>query len=331
MFYRMFPGGKEGRLMKKITNTAGAFIIPFRGTGLIRELDWLDSALKSIESQTDDNWIVFVIDDKTLCEKSVYFLAEKEKQFSGKLKLLRMCENKGPGVARNIGIAEAAKYGCPIVMYLDADDVAHPRRLEVVRDLIIRRNVADVLYSTFEIIDEYGERVPENSVTPSILEILETHSASPPEGKDFWIQMAVETGYVNLTSSTSVRTEIALGNPFPEERISEDFYTWMTYSASGAVYGYTPEVPSKYRIPQACSGSTSREREGGIGNFNREKCRIDIEGFEKSAEIALNHGTISRRELSEIRRKFLLRRAKSMELDGEYDLAEKLRFDAVLS
>ena len=65
----------------------------------------------------------------------------------------------------------------------------------------------------------------------SLLEILESHEENPIEGNDTWIKMGTETGYIHATSSTAVRAKFAYQRPFPNERASEDFHTWMRMSA----------------------------------------------------------------------------------------------------
>jgi hypothetical protein len=93
---------------------------------------------------------------------------------------------------------------------------AHPRRLEVTKDLFLENPQIGVVYSTFEIIDEKNNLTPIERITTSILEILESHT-HPLEGKDVWIKMGTETGYTNLTSSTAVRVKF-VSMSFPKRR-----------------------------------------------------------------------------------------------------------------
>ena len=94
---------------------------------------------------------------------------------------------------------------------------AHPRRLEVTKDLFLENPQIGVVYSTFEIIDEKNNLTPIERITTSILEILESHT-HPLEGKDVWIKMGTETGYTNLTSSTACPCKICISMSFPKRR-----------------------------------------------------------------------------------------------------------------
>lgn len=118
------------------------------------------------------------------------------------------------------------------------------------------------MYSTFKVIDEYGIKAEKDQILPSILEIIQQHSDNPPQGKSVWRKIAIETGYVNWTSVTSVRTELAYMYPFTNERVSEDFYTWLIYSASEWEFEYTGEIIVKYRIPRNTGSRTCDKLDG---------------------------------------------------------------------
>ena len=143
--------------------------------------------------------------------------------------------------------------------------------MEVTKQILSRNPNVDVVYSTFQVIDEHGSLVEKDNLSPSIKEILDSHDIDPLEGEDVWIDMVTKTGYTNLTSSTSVRTNLALQYPFPNERVSEDYYSWIMYSAGGGYYHYTPLIPCSYRIPQN-SASRTRAR---IDNYYNLKANVD--------------------------------------------------------
>lgn len=160
------------------------------------------------------------------------------------------------------------------------------------RDLKLQKKIflsdphTDLIYSTFKVIDENNKLVPIENIPSATLEILESHRQNPLEGEDVWIKMGTETGYTNLTSSTSVRIEFAYYCPFPNEQASEDYHTWMRMSALGARFRYIDSIPSKYRIPIYMENQNSRMRMG-LNKFNQTKVRVDTEGFSKAIEIAV--------------------------------------------
>ena len=214
---------------------------------------------------------------------------------------------------------EAALY----VLFNDADDVSHPKRLEVVKSIFSENPKVDVVYSTFEVIDENNRRTPRNRISSPILEILESHEENPIEGSNIWIKMGIDTGYTNATSSTAVRAKFAYQCPFPNERASEDFHSWMRMSAFGADFKYTPLIPTKYRVLSFMKYQASRTRLGP-SSFNKIKTRVDCDGFSKAIEIALVRNIIRPEEIPMLKAKFYKRLAKSMEREKENKLAGEL-------
>ncbi len=308
--------------MKKDFDNPAAFIIPHFNTGTDIERKWLVEALDSVKAQTDTNWKIIIVDDASPSQEDIKFLQQIKNDFAEKIELIFLPDNKGPGNARNVGIKKAYQEGCPFILFLDQDDIAHPQRVEVTKEIFRTQPEVGVVYSSFQVIDDMGNTVAKENITPSIWEILEQHNTNPPEGKNVWIKIANETGYINLTSATSVITGIAYQYPFPNERVSEDYYTWLLYSAGGAEYAYTPLTPAKYRIPNCSCGSRSRNLFGDQHKFNIVKSVIDTRGFQKASQLAIGKGDITEDQLKIIKIKFFIRKAKSMELDGETEIAE---------
>ena len=103
-----------------------------------------------------------------------------------------------------------------IILFNDSDDISHPKRLEAVKKIFLENPQVDVVYSTFEVIDENNRLTPIEKISSPILEILESHMQNPIEGNDIWIKMGTETGITNITSSTAVRMKFAYQCPFPD-------------------------------------------------------------------------------------------------------------------
>lgn len=307
-----------------MVNGPAVFIMPhWSKEGTQRERDWLNATLDSIKAQSDSNWKILIADGNSPSEDAKNYLRQLEKEFNGKLEVIFMEQSDGPGHARNVAIKRAYEAGYPFIVFLDADDITGDRRVEMARKIFLEKPEVGVVYTTFEIIDEEGNTVPREKLSQSIVEILESHdSGNPPQGKDAWIKIATETGYTNLTSATAVRTEIAFNNLFPPEKVSEDYYTWLVYSASGAEYAYTPIAPTRYRIPQNTAGSASRTREGGKHGFYTTKCRVDEAGFDKASKIALEKGDITAERAKLLKVKFLLKEAETMGREQDWELAE---------
>lgn len=164
---------------------SAAFIIPFYSTGNNDDYVWLEEALKSIEKQTDKNWIIFIVDDASPDKMSAERIYSIKEKYGEKVEVIFLNENKGPGNARNVGIKAAYKKGCPFVLFLDSDDMAHPKRVEVTRKLFDENPDTGVVYSSFEVIDEYGNYTDDKDILPSILEIIHHNKKILPREEEY--------------------------------------------------------------------------------------------------------------------------------------------------
>jgi Glycosyl transferase family 2 len=273
--------------------------------------------------QTDDDWCAVIVVDGSPREKIKDYLNRLKARHNYKIDVIFLDRIVGPGVARNLGTLRAVERGCSTILFNDSDDISHAKRVEIVKHIFGENPEIDVVYSTFEAIDENNIPISRNRISSSILEILESHKNNPIEGSDIWIKMGIETGYTNITSSTAVRTRVAYQCPFPNERASEDFHSWMRMSACGANFKYSSLIPTKYRIPSFMKYQASRTRIGP-STFNRIKTRVDCEGFSKSIEIALVRNVIRPEEIPMLKALFYNRLAKSMIREKEKELAFEL-------
>ena len=305
---------------------SSAFIIPYyaneykqRG----RKKLLIADTIEGLFLQTDEDWsAIIVVDMHPSIEISEYLNTLKQKYYP-KIDIILLEQNVGQGVCRNLGVLKALERGQSIILFNDSDDISHPRRLEVVKKIFLENPQVDVVYSTFEVIDENNILTPAEKISTPILEILESHVQPPLEGNNIWIKMGTETGITNITSSTAVRIQFAYRCPFPNERASEDFHCWIRMSALGANFKYTPLIPTKYRIPNFMKYQASRTRIG-LSNFNQIKARVDSDGFSKAIEIALARNMIKPEEIPMIKAKFYKRLAKSMNREMEQELATNL-------
>lgn len=304
-----------------IKNGIATFVMPHYLTDNDIQKKYLDETLDTIFAQTDKNWQLVIVDDLSPCKEAVEYLDKVKAKAPEKIHLIKKQTNDGPGYCRNVGIKWAYENDSPIVLFLDADDLADPKRLEVARRIMSDDPLASVVYSTFQVIDENSKVVEWDKLSGSIQEIIEGHHGNPPQGFNAWIDIGTEKGYTNLTSITNVRTEVAYKYPFPPEKVSEDSHAWMRYSAGGGKFVYTGETPALYRIPQNTAGSASRSREGGRDAFYVTKCRVDFDGFSRAIEIAITNGKIKVEERDELLIKFHLKLGETMRRESQMELA----------
>jgi archaeosine-15-forming tRNA-guanine transglycosylase len=304
----------------------GVFVMPHWSSDYKRSEPYLREALAAIRAQTDPDWHLIVVDDKSP-EQVFDRLGDAFKGHEGAVTVIRLESNHGPGYCRNVAIAVAARSGAPFVLFNDADDISHPRRVEVVRSVFAGDDDAAVVYSTFEPVDEKSKPVAFDRLTPSLREILTALTRVPARLEQAWIPMGTEFGYFTLTSATAARIDIALAHPFPSERVAEDLHAWYRYGAAGGAFVFRPEIPTKYRVTSA-EGSASRAREGREA-FYRSMMRIDEDGFHQAFEIALESGRLLPEARSQLESAYYLRLARTLEQEGQLELSATCRERAI--
>ena len=301
-----------------------AFVIPFWSDGKPHRLKYLNDALESIYSQTDNNWKIYLVDDASIYEPDKRYLMELEDK-NNNIKVIFSEASTGPGDARNKGIIEAYKEQCPFICFLDSDDIASHNRVDEVRKTFLEDSEADIAYSSFKVIDEENNAVSDSDLLEGIKIIISDIENRPLYGYDTWIEMAVERDTLTIPSALNVKTTLAAKHLFPNyARFHEDTHTWLRYSASGAKVVYIPQIPSKYRIPQKVNGSESRERAGGIEAFNRLRVKIIMQGLVEAIEMAKKRGVIDNDKGLEIMTRYCLNVAAMIKKEGTVSVAKEL-------
>ncbi|MFH9008939.1 glycosyltransferase [Streptomyces afghaniensis] len=281
--------------------------------------EYLDQTMESLHAQTDQDWQLAIIDDASPGSQDRERLQKLHELHPDRIFVIQQDVNRGQGFCRNVGVRWAWHRGSRFVLFQDADDIAHPQRLEVTRRTFDERPEVDFVYSTFSVVDEYGNEVPHSRLTPSLLEIIQSHQDNPVEGPDAWIRMGVDTGYTTLTSTVAVRTELAISHPFPHVRASEDAHAWFRMSAGGTSLAYLPSIPCQYRVPQGTAGSSDRNRIGA--DYYQRKAEVDTDGFFEAVSISLERQAIQPSEVHSLKSAFLRRLALTMEREGQHSVA----------
>jgi len=310
--------------MPRASADLATFVMPYYADQPRAE-EYLRRAVAGLCAQTDPDWQLVIVDDASPRPTDFADL-RRMGHAADRIHVLRQDQNRGQGVGRNVGVRWAGESGSAIVLFHDADDLSHPSRLARTRRLFTQRPDVDFVYSTFVVIDENDDEVEVGRLTPSVAEILESHRAAPVEGRNAWIRIGTETGYTTLTSTVSVRTDLALAHPFPAVRGSEDGHAWLRMSAGGSGLAYLRDIPGRYRIPQQVAGSSDRSRIGPA--YYRRKADVDTDGFTQALSIALRRNTIGPAQVEILRTRFLRRLAETMRREGQHDLAAEILADA---
>ena len=288
-------------------NNTPIFLMPLKLNGSEIELKHLSESVASIKNQTDPNWRLVIIEDYSNVQNVYDALNNLKDELKDKLHIIYSDRNYGTGSARNKGIAYAKAIGAPFILYNDADDISDPRRLEFVRKAFEDESV-NVVYTSFDVIDEYGNQTPRERLSAVIREIIEGNEVDPVEGEYAWINIAIKKKYTNLTSCTAVRTNLAFEEQFPEASVSEDCHTWFRYGAHPGKFVLIKEIKGHYRI---CSGTASRSRSINADFYSR-MMKMDSSGFEAALQIAKKLGTMNGYSEDDLRAGFHVRLALNL-------------------
>ncbi|MEV0083710.1 glycosyltransferase [Saccharopolyspora sp. NPDC050642] len=282
----------------------------------LEQCEELLSTVDSLRGQSDDSWHLLLVDDGSPLPEAADAFSAIVADLGDKATLIRRRKNAGQGICRNIAARWAWRNGIPYCLYLDGDDLADPRRVEVVRRNFRERREVDFQYSTFELIDERGHQVPEAGITPSIKEILQSHEQEPPTGARAWRQIATEHGYTTLTSATSVRTWLAVAHPFPDVYVSEDQHAWLRMTAATDFVFFDRETTAKYRIATDGGGSSVRKRIGD--GYYEQKAWVDTQGVLAATRISVRRGRTAPAEVPAILADYYVRCAQTLEAEGRF-------------
>ena len=271
-------------------NRTPAFIMPVKIAGNELELRHLRLSVESIKNQTDPDWLLIMVDDFSDDENVSAALESIKNDLRDKVHIIHLEKNVGAGMARNVGVRYAAEIGAPFVIFNDSDDISHPRRLELVREKFEDEDT-NVVYMSFDVIDENDRVVSEDEICLSVREIILGYHKDVLEGED----------------------------------VAIDAHTWLRSAAPPGQVVFIGEIINHYRI---CSAVDSRSRGQNV-DFYLKKAAVDSDGFEKAMEISRSFGRINPEDENPIRTAFLVREALSMLYGDSEDCARELMRSAV--
>lgn len=306
-----------------------AVVMPFWTDGLAHTAQYLIEAVNSIQRQSCEDWMLFIVDDCSNSECTRH-LFSKINTSDSRIKLLRSDANRGPGHCRNIGVEQAFIHECDYVGFLDADDISPPNRVaEVIACFDDNPNVS-VIYSGFQAMGPDGKKISSDGLIEGIKLLNRQLSLDPLEGYDIWKTILCERDGLTIPSSLNVKTDLARRVPFPQQyRFHEDTHTWVRYSAAGGCFKYVAGLEAKYRVLKGGKTSESRIRAGGIDLFNKLRCRVAVDSLSEAFSYpSLNGCVLSDDEKKDIREKMLLNLASIVEKEGSQDMLSYLRNEA---
>ncbi len=213
--------------------------------------EYISMAIESVISQTYPIWELIIIDDNSK-DHSINIINEyigKEKR----IKLIKLSENNGAAIARNIGIEEAiGNY----IAFLDSDDVWLNNKLEK-QIIFMKNNDLAVTYSSYYIMDENGKVKGLRCVKKKISyeDLLKTN----------WIG--------NLTGIYDVQK---IGKIYMENVRHEDYTLWLKiFKKVKKSYGLK-EPLAKYRVKSKSYSSNKIKAIKWMWNIYRNIEKINL-------------------------------------------------------
>jgi glycosyltransferase involved in cell wall biosynthesis len=123
---------------------------------------YIAQAIDSVRAQSYVDWEMLIVDD--LSSDNSVKIVESYAAKDPRIQLLRSTERKGAAGSRNLAIEHAAgRY----IAFLDADDLWAPEKLEKQIAFMQEENLP-FTYSSYEVIDEEGERQSTFHTIPEI-------------------------------------------------------------------------------------------------------------------------------------------------------------------
>ena len=164
---------------------------------------FVEQAIDSVLSQTYQNFELLVVDD---CSKDdSLWLIKQKAQSDSRIRIIALEKNVGVANARNVGIQEAkGRY----ISLLDNDDLWTEDKLE--RQLAIAENGADIVYCSYDFIDEQNHEIKKPFIVPTQTDFNKMLASS-----------------VISCSTSFIKTELMQANPFNPEFYHEDYVLWM--------------------------------------------------------------------------------------------------------
>jgi len=202
-----------------------SIIVPFRQAG-----GFLEACCLSIQQQTHPHWEALLIDDGIAHEDNGTAIVERFAAADSRFRLINsqrpQGSSPGPWWPRNVGI-RAARFS--LIAFLDADDLWHPRKLEI-QLLALQQSCWDICTTSYFRFDNQSGYVVERRTPPARLDLAKLTSIN------------------TIPLSTMMIRRELLGEGF-HPVIHEDHDAWIRlFSRGNPNYFNSPEALAAYRL-----------------------------------------------------------------------------------
>lgn len=217
---------------------------------------FIEETIASVRSQTYSNWEMLVIDDCS--EDNTCEVVEKIATVDRRIKLIRLRENVGVGMARNIAI-KAAKGR--FIAFLDSDDLWLPQKLEKQIKFMIENNVA-FSYTQYQRILENGNIVSGIVTIPKSLTYWELLKNTAIAILTVVIDIE-KTGLIEMVSQRSYSSYA-------------DLLLWLSLLKKGLIAYGIQENLALYRIVEGSMSSNKLKNAIGVWKIYRQIEKLNL-------------------------------------------------------
>lgn len=193
---------------------------------------FIEAAIRSVLSQTYENWELLVIDDcstDNTCQ-----IVEALALQDDRIRLFPNKENQGVAKARNRGFDLCRG---DYVALLDSDDFWFPTKLEK-QVCAALQTQSDIIYCSYSMIDREGRSICEDFIVPESTDY-----------DSFLVQSVISCSTALLSRSVYTR------HRFPTDYYHEDFILWVRLLRDGYTAHGISEVLAGYRLMEGTRSS----------------------------------------------------------------------------
>lgn len=186
---------------------------------------YIEASMRSAMQQSFSDIEIIVVDDNS-CDKTCA-IVEKLAEEDHRIRLIRNCQNEGAAQARNKALDICkGEY----VALLDCDDIWYSRKLEKQLE-VAEREKADIVYCSYAIVDEHGEKKCNDFIVPPTTDLESTLAKSV---------ISCSTALLNWRTIEKYR--------FPIGYYHEDLALWLQLLGDGMKAVGITEVLAEYRV-----------------------------------------------------------------------------------
>lgn len=216
---------------------------------------YLEATIRSVQSQTWENWEMLIVDDASTDDTAAIALAFSAED--PRIRVIRLAENGGAAVARNRALEACSGR---FVAYLDADDLWKPEKLQK-QVAFMLQNHAAFSCTSYEVIADDG--TPLNKVI---------HMLPRLDYRGFLTHNLLQTAGIMVDASKVRREDMVM----PDFRRRQDAATWLQILKAGHVCYGMPEVLACYRRSTASLSSNKWKAAMGVWTLYRKVEKLPL-------------------------------------------------------